>query len=555
MTTMKPQVANLAQAYVLDQLTAVGELWHTEGENVRCVACGHRCLIGEGKRGICKVRFTRDGELQVPWGYVAGLQSDPVEKKPFFHVHPGSDALTFGMLGCDLHCAYCFPGETMVVTQRGLLTLAEAFRSAERVQRTSDAEIAYPEGLQAVAASGNLRPVRAVFKHHYQGRLVVIRPYYLPELRCTPDHRVYATDDPARSPQPIAAGRLTRRHFLVVPRHRARSSTETARALEEMRDRIVPTRDHYLVPVCSIASAAHDGDVYNMEVEEEHNYLAGFFLVSNCQNWQTSQALRDYSAKAPPNAVTPEQLVAYARREGSRLVVSSYNEPLITAEWAVEVFKHAGAAGFTCGFVSNGNATPEVLDYLRPWIKCYKVDLKGFNDRHYRTLGCPLESVTNTIRMLHERGIWVEVVTLVVPGFNDDEGELRDAARFLASVSREIPWHVTGFHKDYKMTDPPDTDARKLVRAAEIGTEEGLRFVYAGNRPGHVGAWENTRCPGCGETVIERYGFLVRSYRITPEGQCPHCHATVPGVWPRDPAAVRTGDLSMYGQVLPRRVR
>jgi pyruvate formate lyase activating enzyme len=377
---MKSQVANPIQAYRLDQLTEVGTLCHREDDNIRCVACGHRCLIGEGKRGICKVRFVQEGELRVPWGYTAGLQSDPVEKKPFFHVYPGSDALTFGMLGCDLHCSYC-------------------------------------------------------------------------------------------------------------------------------------------------------------------------------QNWFTSQALRDYSAQGSAQRVTPQQLVGYALREGSRLVVSSYNEPLITAEWAVAVFKEATAAGLLCAFVSNGNATPEVLDFLRPWIRAYKVDLKSFDDRHYRSLGCPLENVTNGIRMLHERGLWVEVVTLVIPGFNDSEEELRQTARFLASVSRDIPWHVTGFHQDYKMADRPDTQTEELIQAAEIGTQEGLNFVYAGNRPGHVGAWENTRCPGCRQTLIKRYGFLVQSYHLTPEGTCPHCNFKIPGVWPSDPATVRTGDLNMYGLRLPRRVR
>jgi pyruvate formate lyase activating enzyme len=376
---MKTSVANEVQAYVLDQHTRVGDLWQSEANGIRCFACGHRCLIGEGKRGICKVRSNREGQLLVPWGYVAGLQCDPVEKKPFFHVHPGSDAFTFGMLGCDIHCPFC-------------------------------------------------------------------------------------------------------------------------------------------------------------------------------QNWLTSQALRDYSASALPRATNPEQLVALARRERARLVVSSYNEPLITAEWAVAVFQEANRAGLTCAFVSNGNGTPEVLDYLRPWIKAYKVDLKGFNDQRYRSLGCTLESVTNTIRMLHERGIWIEVVTLVIPGFNDSDAELRDAARFLASVSRDIPWHVTGFHKDYKMTDPPDTDARLLVRAAEIGAEAGLHFVYAGNRPGQVGEWENTRCPKCCATLIERFGFLVRTYRLTAEGHCPNCQAQIPGIWPADAGEVRTGDLSMYGQVLPRAV-
>jgi pyruvate formate lyase activating enzyme len=371
---------NEIQAYVMDSHTRVGDLWRADGDRIRCVACGHRCLIGEGKRGICKVRFSQGGELKVPFGYVAALQCDPVEKKPFFHVLPGSDALTFGMLGCDLHCSYC-------------------------------------------------------------------------------------------------------------------------------------------------------------------------------QNWFTSQALRDVAANAPLRPTTPEQLVGLAQRERARLLVSSYNEPLITAEWAVAVFTRGNEAGLTCAFVSNGNATPEVLDYLRPWIRAYKIDLKSFADKPYRQLGGTLEHITDGIAMVHERGIWLEVVTLVIPGFNDSERELRGAARFLASISKDIPWHLTGFHKDYKMTDPDDTRADSLTRAAEIGAEEGLRFVYAGNRPGQVGEWENTRCPQCRETVIERTGFLVRSYYLESGGRCPGCGYAIPGIWPESADEVRQGDLSRYRECLPRAVR
>src|SRR5262249_25316095 len=149
------------------------------------------------------------------------------------------------------------------------------------------------------------------------------------------------------------------------------------------------------------------------------------------------------------------------------------------------------------------NATPEVLDFLRPWIVAYKVDLKSFDDQHYRTLGGKLDTILDTIRMIHERGIWLEIVTLIIPGFNDSDRELRGIAKFLASVSRDIPWHVTAFHKDYRMTDPDATPPSTLMRAAEIGAEAGLRYIYAGNLPGKVGPWEDTRCPDCGETLIE----------------------------------------------------
>ncbi len=347
---------NASLAAILDRHVAAGELWRAESGKVRCLACGHRCLIAEGRRGICKVRFNEAGELKVPFGYTAGLASDPVEKKPFFHVFPGSDALTFGMLGCDFHCGYC-------------------------------------------------------------------------------------------------------------------------------------------------------------------------------QNWVTSQALRDDASGAPIRPVSPEQIVSAAERHGARLVVSSYNEPLITAEWAVAVFREALPRGFICGFVSNGNATPEALDYVQPWIRCYKVDLKTFDDRRYRSLGGTLNNVLETIRALHARGVWLEVLTLLVPGWNDSEQELRDIARFIVSVSPAIPWHVTAFHKDYQMTGPANTTAADLVRAAEIGTSEGLHFVYAGNLPGRVGEWENTRCPGCQRTLIERCGYNIRSYKLTTESNCPGCGQAIPGIW------------------------
>jgi pyruvate formate lyase activating enzyme len=270
----------------------------------------------------------------------------------------------------------------------------------------------------------------------------------------------------------------------------------------------------------------------------------------------TSQALRDEHSQAPIQPTNPEQLVRAAQRLGARLVVSSYNEPLITAEWAVAVFQEANAAGLACAFVSNGNATEEALDFLRPWIVAYKIDLKCFDDKRYRTLGGTLERVIEGIRLVHARGLWLEVVTLIVPGFNDSETELRQMARFLVSVNRDIPWHVTAFHQDYRMTEPPGTTAAQLVRAAEIGAEEGLRFVYAGNAPGQGGPWENTRCPNCREHLIDRFGYLVRDYRLTGNGKCPKCGTAVPGIWPAGATSeVRSGStMADYYRRLPRGV-
>ncbi len=322
---------------------------------LRCHACGHRCPIPEGREGVCRVRFNRGGILQAPRGYVGALQCDPIEKKPFFHALPGSDALSFGMLGCDLHCAYC-------------------------------------------------------------------------------------------------------------------------------------------------------------------------------QNWFTSQSIRDPEAIGAPRDVSAEELAEAAVSSGAPTVVSTYNEPLITSEWAVEVFRAARGRGLRTGYVSNGNGTPRVLDYIRPWVDFYKVDLKSMDDRHYRELGGVLQNVLDTIAGIHERGIWLEVLTLTIPGFNDSEEELVRAAEFIASISRDIPWHVTAFHPDYKMTDRGSTPVETLLRACEIGAAEGLRYVYAGNIPGRVGKWENTRCPGCAETVIERRGFRVLANRLVG-GACPRCAAPIAGRW------------------------
>ena len=180
--------------------------------------------------------------------------------------------------------------------------------------------------------------------------------------------------------------------------------------------------------------------------------------------------------------------------------------------------------------MSNGNATPEVLDALGPWIDLYKVDLKDFNDRNYRKLGGVLKHVLDTIEMLYERNFWVEIVTLIVPGFNDSDEVLKDIANFLVSISPDIPWHVTAFHQDYKLTEPDNTSISTLIRAAEIGYDAGLHYVYAGNRPGSVGHYENTYCPGCGELLIERWGFRILKHRVQ-EGSCPECKTGIAGVW------------------------
>ncbi len=173
-----------------------------------------------------------------------------------------------------------------------------------------------------------------------------------------------------------------------------------------------------------------------------------------------------------------------------------------------------------------------MLDYIRPHVDAYKVDLKTFSDKNYRQLGGVMDNVIDTIRNLKKRGFWVEIVTLVVPDFSDQPDDLRRMADFLASVDPLMPWHVTAFHPDYKMTDGyRKTTVDDLMRIVEYGRAAGLKYLYPGNLPGQVGEWENTRCHHCNATVIRRHGFLVRQNRVGPDGLCPDCRKPLPGIW------------------------
>lgn len=254
------------------------------------------------------------------------------------------------------------------------------------------------------------------------------------------------------------------------------------------------------------------------------------FHCGYCQNWVTSQALRNPVAGSPPMDITPFEFIALAKRYRARVLASTYNEPLITSEWSVEIFKEARKEGLHTAYISNGNGTAEVLDYLKPWVDYYKVDLKTFNDKNYRKLGGRLQSVLDTIPMLLERRYWVEIVTLIVPGFNDSDEELREIAEYLVTLSPDIPWHVTAFHKDYRMTNPDNTSVHHLLRAATIGKEAGLHYVYAGNLPGEVGEFENTYCPNCQCLLVERIGFRILKNTLKA-GHCTECHSIIPGVW------------------------
>jgi pyruvate formate lyase activating enzyme len=254
------------------------------------------------------------------------------------------------------------------------------------------------------------------------------------------------------------------------------------------------------------------------------------FHCAFCQNWLTSQAVRDQSPYVSPHPMDADAIVQVALEHDAPVLSSTYNEPLITSEWAMEIFKKGHVHGLEGSYVSNGHATPQVLEFIRPYTRLCNVDLKAFQEETYRKLGGRLEAVLDTVRRLHSMDFWIEIITLVVPGLNDSPDELRQIADFVASVSPDIPWHVTAFHADYRMTDARNTPAEKLLEAAEIGYAAGLRYVYTGNLPSRTRNLESTFCHSCRALLIERYGYFIRRVRLQ-DGKCPDCGSVIPGVW------------------------
>lgn len=248
-----------------------------------------------------------------------------------------------------------------------------------------------------------------------------------------------------------------------------------------------------------------------------------------CQNWEISQWPREHSGPAPGTPTTPQDIVAAALATGCRSIAYTYTEPTIFFELALDTCRLAADAGLKNVFVTNGYMTPEALDMIAPVLHAANVDLKGFSEQYYRKVcGATLAPVLEMIQRMRERNIWVEVTTLLVPGRNDADEELRALARWLVSVDRDIPWHVSAFYPTYKMLDVPPTPVQTLFRAAAIGKEAGLRFIYVGNAPGEQ--WEDTICPACGRRLVHRRGFTVLE-RSLADGHCPGCRLSIAGVW------------------------
>lgn len=247
-----------------------------------------------------------------------------------------------------------------------------------------------------------------------------------------------------------------------------------------------------------------------------------------CQNWSVSQIVGPEQFLMGED-MTPEQIVDAAIMHECKSIAYTYTEPTIFMEYALDTAEIAHRRGLRNVFVTNGYETPEATETLRPYLDAANIDLKSFRDAYYRRIvGARLQPVLDTIRLMKSLGIWVEVTTLVVPGHNDSDEELRDIARFLVNdIGADTPWHLSRFFPAYRMADVPPTQLSALGRARDIGLTEGLRFVYVGN----VGEtpWENTYCPACDLLLIERSRMSVISNNTVDVG-CPRCGRQIPGV-------------------------
>ena len=245
-----------------------------------------------------------------------------------------------------------------------------------------------------------------------------------------------------------------------------------------------------------------------------------------CQNWEISQTPWD---KGPQQEVSPEEIVHLAREGNAPSISFTYNEPTVFYEYARDISRLAHRKGIKTTYITNGYMAAEMLDGFGA-LDAANVDIKG-NEKFYRDVcgGVEMEHVLETIKTMRKKGIWVEATNLIIPGYNDDDGSIRQISEFCRDTDPDMPLHFTAFHPDYKMPDAPPTPRETLVRARQIALETGVKYSYCGNTfPGDP--YENTYCPNCGALLVERHGFALVKNSIT-KGRCPECGAKIAGIF------------------------
>jgi pyruvate formate lyase activating enzyme len=268
------------------------------------------------------------------------------------------------------------------------------------------------------------------------------------------------------------------------------------------------------------------------------------FACDFCQNWDISQATKDLRAKLLREkkleemdvevgkygySLPPDKIVQTCMEKGIPSIAYTYNEPSIFFEYLYDTSKLAAKQNIKNVFVTNGYESDEALQLMKPYLAAMNIDLKSFNNEFYAKIcKARLEPVLETIKLANKLGIWIEITTLVIPGKNDSDAELEKIAGFISSVSKDIPWHVTAFHPDFKMRGVPSTSYASLHRAYELGKKAGLKYVYVGNVLDEERS--STYCHACKALLIRRNGFLVNVENLK-NGKCGNCGESIPGVW------------------------
>ncbi len=251
------------------------------------------------------------------------------------------------------------------------------------------------------------------------------------------------------------------------------------------------------------------------------------FKCRHCQNFEIAQYAKK-NVNIPGDYVTPEEVVSAAERSGCRSIAYTYTEPTIFFEFAYDCARLAHERGIRNVFVSNGYTSPEAIRAISPFLDGNNIDLKG-DDEFYRNIcGAKMQPVLDTIKLMKELGVWVEITTLIIPGHNDSEESLISSIEFIKSVDPAIPWHVSQFYPTYKLMDRPRTPVKTLRHAREIAIKRGLKNVFEGTDPGEGS--ENTYCPKCGELAIERFGYRIIQNNIKG-GCCSKCRTEIDGIW------------------------
>lgn len=256
------------------------------------------------------------------------------------------------------------------------------------------------------------------------------------------------------------------------------------------------------------------------------------FSCKFCQNYEISQYPKEHNHEIVGHELSPERIVELAIENSCESIAYTYNEPVVFFEYTYDTAKLAHEKGLKNIYVTSGFETHKAIDLLEPYLDGMNIDIKSFSNDFYKDIsGARLKPVLDTVKYAHEKGIWVEVTTLLIPGKNDSDEEIRQIARFLAELDTSIPWHISAFHPMYKMLDVPRTPASTLLRAYKIGQEEGLKYIYVGNIDDED--HESTYCPGCRERVIDRTGHIGQfvTNHLKKDGKCPYCRYKLEGVW------------------------